>query len=308
MMKKTLINKIKEIFFLLLYCFLLYICTYVIKYDNVFRSIYIGLYLIRQGAIQYIIISYLIIVLVELIIKSIVKENWKTNIISTILILIITIISYYKYQILELPFLPSDILLIGNINQIAEFGLTFLPINTVLILLVLFGILIVQYLINKENNTLKTQKTIKNNIFRIVMFIIGTILLYDLCINPNRYSKFNIKNDLGDNYSWMGGNAVFFMHLGDFYTINPDGYNSENIKNIEQETLENKEIKEKAINNPNVIMIMNESFTNPNLIKNVNYSVNPIKNIENLVSEDKNCIMRKYSNSCFCWWYFLARI
>jgi len=289
-MKNNIKNELLEIFFIIIYSFILFVATYLIKEDKITSAIYIVIDLLYAGDIIYIVISYLIILSIQFMIKSIVKENWKTNIISTILVLVITIISYYKYNILNLPFVPSDILLIGNIGQIAKFGVKSLPITTILIILILFLILFLHYLINKKNNSLKKNNTLEMYIFRIILFIVGIVILYNLCIVPNRYERLNIKNDMGYNYFWMGANGVFFMHLGDFYSVNPQGYTQQNIENIEKDIKQQNSIDNKS-DFSNVIMIMNESFSNPNIIKNVEYSINPLKNIESLAKTDKNCII-----------------
>lgn len=312
-MKKFEFRLLLEIPFLLLYSFVLFFLMYIIKMGTVAQNIEIAKYLLSANAIEYLVVPYLIILAIQFILKGLLNENWKTNIVLTIIVLIVTIISYYKFKILELPFVPSDILLIGNLNQITEFGITFLPISTIFIIIILLIIYIIivllQYIINKKINVRKNADKISNYIFRIVIFIIGIVLLYNLCITSNRYVKFNIKNDLGDNYIWMGGNAVFFMHIGDFFSVKPDGYNKENIENIKQEIIKNNNIdNDNNLDKPNVIMIMSESFSNANNIKNVEYTVNPIQNIENLAKYDKNCIMRKYSNTCICRWNFFARV
>lgn len=291
-MKKINLKIILQILFLFLYPLLLYIVTFIMENNNVYKTLYYIKNMFCSGSINYVIIAYLIILSIQLIIKSIMKENWKTNIITTTIVVIVTIISYYKQKILRIPFLPNDVLLIGNIDQITKFGVSFLPINIILLVIILILILLLEYLINKKYNSLKTENTLGMYCFRIIIFIIGILLLYNLCISPRRYIKFNIQNDIGNNYAWMGGNATFFIRLGDFYSISPEGYNKENIQKIEQEI-----INESAINTtedllkPNVVMIMSESFTNPNDLKNVQYSINPIKNIENLEKNDKNCII-----------------
>lgn len=76
------------------------------------------------------------------------------------------------------------------------------------------------------------------------------------------------------------------MHLGDFYTPSPKDYKKENIEDVEKET---KEQVSDAQDKANVILIMNESFSDPNKIKNVEYSINPFEEIENLYKNEKNC-------------------
>lgn len=80
------------------------------------------------------------------------------------------------------------------------------------------------------------------------------------------------------------------MHLGDFYTITPKGYSEESINQIREEVekSEEKEIKDESTN-ANVIMIMNESFSDVSKIENVEYLDNPMQGLVNLNEDDANC-------------------
>lgn len=161
-------------------------------------------------------------------------------------------------------------------------------IITVLLLVILY----LYYKARKEYY-IKTKITLKTDWYRIPLFLIGIVLLYYICISPSRFDILGIPNSLENNYEWYGGNATFFVHLGDLYSVKPSGYTEENIEKIKEEiTKEDKKI-EASDNNvkPNVIMIMNESFTDPNKIKVVQYSKNPLENITKLKEEEKNCIV-----------------
>lgn len=226
-----------------------------------------------------------------IIIKSIARDNFKTSIILTILTLIITIISFNKFKILITPFVPNDVLLIGNIGEIAKFSFS-IPIVPILIMAVLFVLMLSSYYKRRKKYYVKTKITLKTDWYRVPLFLIGIALLYYTCISPDRFERLGISNSLENDYEWYGGNATFFLHLGDSYSIKPSGYTQENIEKIKEEV--NKENEKLETNNnvkPNVIIIMNESFTDPNKIKDVWYSINPLENITKLKEEDKNCIV-----------------
>lgn len=289
MNKQKLKFDILDTIFAIFYTILLFFLTYIMQSDNIIEAINAQKQIVAVDGIKYIVVSYLIIFSLFIIIKSIVRDNLKTNIILTIITLIITIISYYKFKILELPFLPSDILLIGNAHQIAEFGLTSPNIGMIFIIILLVLLLVLNYIIRKQYYK-KTKVTLKTDWYRIPLFFIGIFIIYSVCIKPNRFTKLKLINELGNNYAWMGGNAVFFMHLGDFYNEKPEDYTEEKMQEIKEEVEENNKKETSNISQKaNVIIIMNESFTNPNKIKNVEYSINPLQDIEKLSVEDKNC-------------------
>ena len=183
--------------------------------------------------------------------------------------------------------MPSDIFLVRNINQIAKFGLTFPPIKMIAISLVFVLILILHYNLRKKNFE-KTKLSLKNDFYSIPLFIIGILMIWYVCIATNRFDKYKIKNELVDNYNWMGGNATFFIHLGDLYTMPSEEYNEDNINKLKVKYTKAEKISNE--NKPNVVIIMIESFSAPNK-KNVKYSINPMKEIINLAQNDKNCAM-----------------
>ena len=86
---------------------------------------------------------------------------------------------------------------------------------------------------------------------------------------------------------WMGANGVFFMHLGDFYEAAPKRYSKDEINKIKNEVT-SMGIKQDERQRANVIIIMNESFSDPSKIQNVEFSFNPLEDIQKLCY-DKNC-------------------
>lgn len=285
---KLKIEKIISIIIPILYIFLLYFITYIMKYDNWLTSFMLIQMLIKNGGIQYLLVGYLIILSLFLIFKGIVRDSLKANIIVTLIVVTITMISYYKYKVLKEPFLPNDILLIGNINQIASFGISLPSIQFFISLMLIVMLLYLQYLLlkNKKENIINLKVDI---ITRVFCIIVGILLLYNICISSDRYINFNIKNDIGNNYSWMGGNATFFIRLGDLYFKEPDNYSENAIEKIKDTNyVNNEEINNE---NPNIILIMNEAFSDPTKIKNIEFSKDPMEDIRNIIINEKNSKM-----------------
>lgn len=275
-------EKIVEIIYILLYSFILYVCLESIKYKNVLYVIYL---IFNIGAYQYILVSILIVFSFLLFIRSISKNLTMSSIISSTILFIITIVSYYKYKILEQPFVPNDITLIKNINQIVSFGVDEIPWYIISVGIFIAAIIFLQSIIIKKS--LKASDNKKFDIgYRIVLLIISFVLIYNVSVSPNRYTRFNIKNDNGDDYFWMGAVPVFFMHIGDLYYRTPKDYNEETINNIKDAYYISQDQNEDANINPNIIILMSESFTNPNKLINIEYSKNPITNLEKIAKEE----------------------
>lgn len=201
---------------LLIFPCICYFLLETIKYGNIVRYSEV-LIMLLINAPQYIFIAILILIGLALIIRCITKNNFMCNLILTILLVCITLVSFYKYQALEQPFVPSDVLLAGNLNQISEFGFTGITVTIFVSIVGLILLLILDFHINKRIK----DKINMNILKRLIIFTLGMLVIYTTCISQNRYKNFNIKNDNGDNYAWMGANAVFFMHLGDFYNPKP---------------------------------------------------------------------------------------
>lgn len=220
-MNEEIKNKIKYYIFngleLLIFPIICYFLLEIIKFGNIIGYSRV-LTMILTSAPQYILVAFLILIGFSLIIRSMTKNNFMCNVILTFFLLCITLVSFYKYQALEQPFVPSDILLIGNLNQISEFGFTGITFTMFISILGLILLLILDFHINKK---IKDQINM-NIIKRLIIFALGITVIYITCVSTNRYTKFQLKNDNGNNYAWMGANAVFFMHLGDFYNPAPE--------------------------------------------------------------------------------------
>lgn len=234
--------------------------------------------------LRYLVIAYLIILGISLIIRSFTKNNFVSNSILSIIMLCITLVSYYKYKAIEQPFLPTDIFLAGNLDQITEFGFTGFTFQIIRNIIMLISCLVIDYYINKKLENKTGKITI---IKRIIIFVIGVIMTYFLCISPSRYINFSMQNDNKNLFTWMGSSATFFIHLGDFYNPKPDNYSEKTIENIKYQYQE--DIQEKEANNPNIILIMNESYADLRKFENVTYSKNPMKIIEE-IKQEENCI------------------
>lgn len=285
-MNNEIKSKIKYYIFnileLLVFPILCYFLLENIKFGNIVNYSKILNMLLNNG-IRYILVSFLIILGLTLIIRSITKNNFMYNSILTVLLLCITLVSYYKYEALEQPFVPYDILSAGNLNQISEFGFTGITFTMLISVIVLILLLLLDFHINKKIK----DKINVNIVTRLILMVIGIVIIYITCISQNRYINFKIKNDNGDNYAWMGANAVFFMHLGDFYNPAPFEYNEETINAIKDEY--DNSTKDENTDNPNVILIMSESYSDVTNLENTTFSSNPMEIIDEIKNEG-NCI------------------
>ncbi len=211
-------NKVKnisiEVIFTILYILILYFCTMLAKEGT--KGVQLSLINFVQilyNNKKYILIPIIILFATFFILKAIFRNNLKSYVALTIITLIITLISYYKYNILYEPLIPTDILLIGNAGEIAGFGLTWPPLIIWIITITLVLILLLYTKTRKKENKEKHKITIKTDLYRIPLFLVGAFIIYYMCIAPERYENLGIRNVAADNYRAMGANAEFFLSL-----------------------------------------------------------------------------------------------
>ena len=171
-MNEEIKNKIKYYILngleLLLFPIICYFLLEIIKFGNITGYSKV-LTMLLTTAPQYILVAFLILIGFSLIIRSMTKSNFMCNLILTFLLSCITLVSFYKYQALEQPFVPSDILLIGNLNQISEFGFTGISFTMITSILGLILLLILDYYINKKIKDQINMDLIK----RLIIFVLG---------------------------------------------------------------------------------------------------------------------------------------
>ena len=118
-----------------------------------------------------------------LLFKAIFKKSLRANIAIAVLFNLISIISYYKLQVVEKPFLPEDILLIGSALKIAGYGN--LQIELVLILQVFLTIilLVIQGLITWYTKYERYNKKLT----RIIIGSAAIVILLIACLRNWSY-------------------------------------------------------------------------------------------------------------------------
>lgn len=286
-------NKLRQITFSILwtlvYALILYFFTYSIGIPRSFLEMFTIIDLLDTISDNAVIVTYMIILSLLLISRAIFKNGFISNTVVTLILLLIAIISYYKGLVLNQPFVPTDIMLIGNIGQIVEFGITPPSYKIVISTIILATMLLLQFLFEKKLKfNYKFQGLIKE-LYRIPLLIVGIIIIYMLCISPNRFKNYNIVNITESLRVVYGNVGTFFIKLGDLCVTVPENYSKEKIEEIKEEYINNN--IENESEKINVIFIMCEAFSDPTKIKDINYSVDPLIDIRELIKNDKNSKM-----------------
>ena len=218
--------------------------------------------------------------------KAIFKKSLRANGAICILFNLISIISYYKIKIVLKPFLPEDLLMLGNATEIMQYAN--IKIEPIIIIQIFLSavLLIIQYLITKYTQYEKAH----NKIFRIIVILITSIIILVAFIcNWSGMPLFNEDNiDLKADYYTYGGVINFFKkgYLV-FQREKLDIYDENKLEEIKNEMNEmNNEVN--TDEQPNIIVIMGEAFSDITEIKDLEFNENPLQNFKNLQNEYAN--------------------
>jgi len=284
-----------------------------------------------------VIINLAIIYIAFFALKSITNSPVFSYIVTFVLYLILPIISRLKYDVRGEVLLVNDFGLINNMAGVASFAEFSDNFKNLLILIVLF-LIYTAILIKLENMEKGSRKT------AAVFFLLSFAFTLIIFITPNVLKFMGVNTTVRYSPNLIHEREGTLLGLYSNYELNkveePEDYSKERIyqildmataKKAEEpvvvktkesgeilgsgETLasgekidsfgdkiDNKEKKEKVY--PNIVMIMSESFCDPNQIDNVTYSKDPIEYVRKL-SENKikklkgNVISGKFISSTF---------
>lgn len=282
---KEILKKVGKVFLIILFNIIFPYIIYTVSNINnenffVFREI-------RQKAGFYLSFAFLY----ELVIvygfyfffKAIFKKSLRANIAIAVLFNLISIISYYKLQVVEKPFLPEDILLIGSAFKIASYGN--LQIEPVLLLQVFLTIilLVIQGLITWYTKYEKHHKKLT----RAIVGTITAIILLIACLR--NWSNMRLFNEDDYNYKldhYHYGATVNFCK--NMYKLiekeDLDIYSEERLNEIKEEAMKLDSNSSEG-ENPNIIVIMAESFTDITKVDGIEFNQDPLSNYRELEKE-----------------------
>lgn len=230
-------------------------------------------------------LPYIFILLMSVFLRLINKNSFRSNLILTIICVIITVISYFKMGILEVPFKAVDLLLVKNVFQIAEFGNVVIDYKIIKAIFIIILLLTLQFIIlKKQNRTDVINK--KRIIVRMILAAIIFVVISNICITNKKESFFYVIDnefEFASNYSAYGATFLFFKSIEDFFPGKLEDYTEENIEEIKSEVENTKKVEQKKnLVKPNIIAIMSESLSDVTKVEGVKFSEEPLKNIKEI--------------------------
>ena len=203
-------------------------------------------------------LNFLIITALYAFIYALTNRLKITMIINSIIFYVLGLIQYTVVCFRGTPFTPIDIL--SAKTGLAVAGGYEFSVNMYLIIGTLLFILLI-ILITKIKT--KPHKSIRNKIIRILLLIYVIVLAIFISTTDVK-TTFELRNDLWsqtDEYKENGFISSFTKRITDLIPKEPSGYSKEKItKTLETIKKDNKKEEENK-DTPNVIVIMNEAFS-----------------------------------------------
>ena len=199
---------------------------------------------------------------------------------------IIEIISYYKIQYRGTPLLPWDIFLVNDaLNIVPSLSLKLNFINIFSLILIVIAVILSfkRKPFKLKNKKFKLLKKIGISFFSLIILSLISTSIY-------LFSSGNNHDDLWNPHGYIRDNGFLFsfIHYAKYLSIEkPDGY-SENAMNKCLEYLNNVNNINNYKNtiNPDIIIIMSESFWNPESLNGIKFEEEIIPNFKNLSEQN----------------------
>jgi phosphoglycerol transferase MdoB-like AlkP superfamily enzyme len=235
-----------------------------------------------------VLIVFLLLIFVYCILGSLIPSIA----ISALLLIVGSLISYFKVKLIGVPFFPWDLRMNKEIVDILPMVINR---SMILYIVVLVGFIGVIFLIR-----LVLPRFSIPRMARISVGLLSLILLYLFVIKSppvkwlmDQMQVSNILWNQQQNYTLNGQTLAFMMNLQNSKMNKPDGYSEASMKALAQ-TLSMQSLSASAsvggkevtsTQQPNVIFVMNEAFWDPTLMTNVSFSEDPVPTIHQLQKE-----------------------
>lgn len=234
-------------------------------------------------------LTYTFILTFQCIFFTLFRNEIFSYILTSVIFYSLSLVTYVRCELTGSPLLPSDLLLVKNVKEIASF--VEIPFNISYIIslgIMALGLLFLLFIRKKHPYKIAFKTRLYLDVACIAAFC---IIVYAFCLNYNfRHStldKINVKISAFSPVEDLRSNGViltFFPRIGDLFVKKPDNYSEKAIEEIYDR---HKDVPSIAAENenqtkPNVIIIQNEAWWDPTEMPNVEFSEDPMAKIKAL--------------------------
>ncbi|RAV21850.1 LTA synthase family protein [Paenibacillus contaminans] len=208
--------------------------------------------------------------------------------VASLLLLVASLVSYYKIKLIGEPFMPWDILLKKEgMNIIPLVAQTSAYMRLGAVVLVSLACLAARLILPKLSLPLS---------HRALIGLFACFMLFSLSYKPaltgNLQARMGIQDinwNQSQNYELNGVTLAFAMNVKNAIVPKPEGYSQTRMEEIAADLIAKPEVEALAAvtsypsgEKPNVIFVMNESFWDPTLLPGVTFSEDPLPTVHAL--------------------------
>ncbi|MDK2941077.1 MAG: hypothetical protein PWP56_590 [Acetobacterium sp.] len=230
-------------------------------------------------------LSYLIVLLTFALIYALTSRLGTTSLLIAIFYMGLGLINFFKFNLRGEPFLPWDVFLKNEaLNVLSDIEVN-LPTTFVGLLILLLLLSLMPFLVKEPRFSIKS---------RIILFASCGILLgfcfSQVIFNQDTLTSLGIEDlrwNQTINYDHNGFLIAFMNNMKYIMIDKPEDYNAETIEALlsEFDFQANTLVDSNALQTPNIIFIMSESFFDPTQLPNVSFSADPLPTVNQIRQE-----------------------
>jgi len=213
------------------------------------------------------------------------QHAFVANLLNTLLMFMIAYTSEVMGRLNGNPLLPSNLLLISNVKEIASFVKTpFIPSALIALLINVWSLYHHYCLLASCPVKRRWYHRVAYGVVAVILFmLVNNTMCYNFKFRRKTLSKMDVKisafNPIED-YQANGAILTFFPRIGDLIVPQPEGYHENSIMTMKPEY--QKKVPEAAPVKANVIIIQNESWWDPSVLPEVTYNKDLLEGIHSL--------------------------
>lgn len=239
-------------------------------------------------------LSYLFILGIEAGLLVFIPKLSIVNIISSVFFYILSFANEVVCTVTGDPLLPTDLLLVKNVGNIASFVQIPFRISDGIALLIL--ILSCIYFVRRNKKRKKLNVKLPT---RIIITVLGAVYcvtsFYLTSISRSFRHEFMKEHNIQiaafdpkSNFLENGVILTFFPRIGDIIVEKPENYSKETMADLKSEYSSDEFVTTKTeTQRPNIIAIQNEAWWDPSLMPDAEFSEDPLPTYRQLLKEGK---------------------
>lgn len=216
-------------------------------------------------------INWLIIFTMSAIIWLITKKNVVAVATVSIFSVICSLVNYFKLTIRGEPVYPGDLLFPGEATNIVGATKLIVPSSIYAFSSIVIALIIISHFVKPPKISMKKR------LISLFVILILCGVSFPLFYANTKVQKFiGIEDAIWNqkyNYEKNGFFGAFLMQARYLIVDKPDGYDKKNA----QKLLKDNAVPTLIANTPNVIVIMDESFSDPTRLPGVTFNIDPME-------------------------------